>query len=312
MFAPNRLITVKEQWLLLGIVVALVAGSVSMYLYGKGGDASGEETVLAPKNPDASIPLRTTEPRAAVVSPVLGELRGNVAAPVRDTPKPAPEIPPVSQVQGAEAIPLPVKPHSFDRIASGESGSAPQTIGVAVMGAVNHPGLYITPPTYRVADLIGLAGGATPAADLSEIMLTATLIDETTLTVPERAVQHVAGNGVSIRRPSNVVLNPAQYVKRVSRLEQETPRASVPAASTSGATNTVSPQAKIPAGETLINVNQATSEQLQQLPGIGPVLASAIIAEREREPFASLDDLLRVSGIGEKRLSAIRPLVTAP
>ena len=221
MFAPNRLITVKEQWLLLGIVVALVAGSVSMYLYGKGGDASGEETVLAPKNPDASIPLRTTEPRAAVVSPVLGELRGNVAAPVRDTPKPAPEIPPVSQVQGAEAIPLPVKPHSFDRIASGESGSAPQTIGVAVMGAVNHPGLYMTPPTYRVADLIGLAGGATPAADLSEIMLTATLIDETTLTVPERAVQHVAGNGVSIRRPSNVVLNPAQYVKRVSRLDRK-------------------------------------------------------------------------------------------
>ena len=311
MFAPNRLITVKEQWLLLGIVMAIVAGSITMYLYGHGGDASNEETVLVSRNPTAPVSLKSPEPNRDV-APVRGKPAGGAPAPVSQPPRPGPESPPMPQVESTGEIPLPVEVRSPYQVSSGETGSAPQTIGVAVMGAVSHPGLYMTPSTYRVADLIGLAGGATPAADLSEIMLTAALIDETTLTVPERAVQHIGGQGVSVRRPSNVVLNPAQYVKRVFPLEQETPRAPVQAGNTPGTMNIAVSPVKMSAGETLINVNQATSEQLQQLPGIGPVLASAIIAEREREPFSSVDDLLRVSGIGDKRLSAIRALVTAP
>jgi competence protein ComEA len=63
--------------------------------------------------------------------------------------------------------------------------------------------------------------------------------------------------------------------------------------------------------EALINVNTATAEQLDTLPGIGPVLATAIIDHRERNgPFAAVDDLLDVSGIGEVRLADIRDLVT--
>ena len=63
--------------------------------------------------------------------------------------------------------------------------------------------------------------------------------------------------------------------------------------------------------EDLINLNTATAAELDRLPGIGPVLASRIMAEREKKPFASVDDLRRVSGIGPKKLDAIRPLVTA-
>jgi competence protein ComEA len=63
--------------------------------------------------------------------------------------------------------------------------------------------------------------------------------------------------------------------------------------------------------EALINLNSATAEQLETLPGIGEVLASAIVEHRERNgPFASVDDLLEVSGIGEVRLADIRDLVT--
>lgn len=60
-----------------------------------------------------------------------------------------------------------------------------------------------------------------------------------------------------------------------------------------------------------IDVNTATAAQLETLPGIGPSTAAAIIAYRDLHgPFASVDDLAEVSGIGDSKLAAIRGLVT--
>jgi competence protein ComEA len=66
---------------------------------------------------------------------------------------------------------------------------------------------------------------------------------------------------------------------------------------------------KIQSGEAPINVNTATADELQRLPGIGPVTAQAIVAARGRAPFQSLHDLDRVKGIGPKTLEKIRPFV---
>ena len=60
-----------------------------------------------------------------------------------------------------------------------------------------------------------------------------------------------------------------------------------------------------------IDVNTATAAQLDELPGIGPSLAAAIIAFRaEHGPFAALDALEQVPGIGPSKLSRLRPHAT--
>lgn len=67
--------------------------------------------------------------------------------------------------------------------------------------------------------------------------------------------------------------------------------------------------ATAPAGP--LNLNTATIEQLDALPGIGPATAKAIIAERDRRGrFRAVDDLLDVRGIGPAKLDALRDLVT--
>ncbi|GAB4304523.1 MAG: hypothetical protein Kow0097_01500 [Candidatus Bipolaricaulota bacterium] len=60
-----------------------------------------------------------------------------------------------------------------------------------------------------------------------------------------------------------------------------------------------------------INLNRASAEELQKLPGVGPVLAARIVAFREEHgPFRSVDDLTLVSGIGPKTLDGFRDQVT--
>ena len=58
----------------------------------------------------------------------------------------------------------------------------------------------------------------------------------------------------------------------------------------------------------LVNINAADADALMELPGVGEATARAIIESREQlGPFTSVDDLLRVNGIGEKKLERIRP-----
>jgi len=150
---------------------------------------------------------------------------------------------------------------------------------VDVVGAVHHAGVVSLPPSARVIDAVNAAGGALPNADLDRINLAAHLVDGMRIAVPRRGV------------------------------------ASDPAGPTSdpgGAGGTGGPAAGgAPTPSTPLDLNAATEAQLEALPGIGPSLAQAIVAEREREGgFHTVDDLRRVRGIGDVRFAQLRPLVT--
>ena len=67
---------------------------------------------------------------------------------------------------------------------------------------------------------------------------------------------------------------------------------------------------KLPPPSKPIDLNTASSEQLQRLPGVGPVTAQRILDYRKKSgPFQAVEDLLAVKGISTKRLEKIRPYV---
>ncbi|MDQ1468080.1 MAG: competence protein ComEA [Actinomycetota bacterium] len=150
---------------------------------------------------------------------------------------------------------------------------------VDVVGAVRQPGVVSLPGTARVVDAVTAAGGALPNADLDRINLAAHLVDGMRIAVPRRGVAS---------DPAGPSADPGG------------------AAAAGGAATGEAPTPAAP-----LDLNTATQAQLEELPGIGPTLAQAIIQEREREGgFHSVDDLRRVSGIGDARFARLRPLVT--
>lgn len=75
-----------------------------------------------------------------------------------------------------------------------------------------------------------------------------------------------------------------------------------PRAASTASTTTASAATIVP-----FDINTATLEQLDSLPGIGPSKAAAILEARERRPFRRLQDLLRVPGIGRSTLARLAP-----
>ena len=162
--------------------------------------------------------------------------------------------------------------------------SEPLRIAVHVVGAVQQPGVYHLAAGSRGDDAVRLAGGATSQADLKRVNLAAVLVDGQQLWIP-RAGERIPQNTLPITLP---IISPS-------------------AVSGAGAPSNAVPSNGVPA---LVDINQATVADLDRLPGIGPSTARAIVDHRTRNgPFASVDDLLAVRGIGPAKLAELRALV---
>lgn len=155
-----------------------------------------------------------------------------------------------------------------------------QPVVVSVVGLVTKPGLVTLAPGARIADAVSAAGGALDGADMIGLNLARHLADG------EQVV-------VGITTPAG---QPSALGSSVSGGPPQTPGR--PGSPTSGA----------PAAP--IDLNTATVDQLDALPGVGPVTAAAIVAWRDANgKFSSVDQLGEVDGIGTARLEKLRALV---
>jgi competence protein ComEA len=151
-----------------------------------------------------------------------------------------------------------------------ETALATTAVVIDVVGAVRRPGLYRLEQGSRIADAVSRAGGATPKADLALINLAAPLADGEQVVVPKRGT-------AAFGAPTT-------------------------AAGSSGAGGA-------PSGGP-VHLGTATLEQLDSLPGIGPVTAQKILDYRQKHgAFTSVDALDAVPGIGPARLDQLKDLV---
>jgi competence protein ComEA len=148
----------------------------------------------------------------------------------------------------------------------------PPPLRIYVTGAVAHPDVYQLPAGCIVKEAIQAAGGPTGEADLVHINLAQELHDQQQLYVPR--------TGEAAAPPPVIGAEPAQ-------------------SSAGGAAG----------GK--INLNTATAEELDTLPGIGPSFAQRIIEYRETNgAFKSIEDIVLVRGIGEATLAELKDLIT--
>jgi competence protein ComEA len=143
-------------------------------------------------------------------------------------------------------------------------------VTVHVAGRVRRPGMVRLAAGSRVQDAIRAAGGAAAGADLDAVNLARKLVDGEQVRVPARGE----------------------------------PAAALPA----GVAGPGGAGAEIPAAP--LDLNTATAEQLDALPGVGEVTAGPIVAYRSAHPFTAVEELLEVPGIGQRRFEQLKDLVT--
>lgn len=147
----------------------------------------------------------------------------------------------------------------------------PVPLVVQVSGAVLRPGVYALPQGSRVRDAIDAAGGLLAEANTEKVNLADLLNDGQKLVIP--GASDVSGEG-------------SEFVPADEEL-----------------TDTQFP-------DYLIDINHATAEELETLPGIGPTLAMRIVQYRdEHGPFQTIEDIMNVSGIGPTTFDLIKDYI---
>ena len=153
-------------------------------------------------------------------------------------------------------------------------------IVVHITGAVQKKGILVLQEGARIADAIDSAGGSTEAADLDEVNLAYVLQDGQKIYIPSKEDKAKLENKAYITSESgnNVIIQTVSTEKN--------------------------------GGSGKVNINTATQNELENLPGIGPSIASRIIEYRDQNgKFSKVEDLQNVKGIGDAKFNNIKEYV---
>ena len=162
-------------------------------------------------------------------------------------------------------------------VTSSSSTTVSKTVTCDISGAVKHQGVYTLKNGARLQELIEAAGGTTARAQLKAINRATLLKDQDKIHIPYKGgkVENVATAGLADNSQN------------------------------SGSTSSSSPSNQ--GDGTKINLNTANVAELQKLTGIGQKKAEQIIAYREQNgSFKKIEDLMQVSGIGEKTFASLK------
>jgi len=155
-------------------------------------------------------------------------------------------------------------------------------IVVYISGAVNKPGILRVPAGSRVVDVVNSAGGFAPGADADKVNLAKAVKDGMHVNVPMAAVPAMKNTGASSHTSTR-----------------------------SNQTNTNANVRNSANSNDIVNINFASKDELDKLPGIGPSLAERIIEYRqENGNFGELIELKKVPGIGEAKFNQIKDKIT--
>lgn len=161
------------------------------------------------------------------------------------------------------------------------SSAANETWYVDIKGAVKIPQVVPVTPGMRVHDVVEMAGGVTGEADQSQVNLAQLVTDQMVIYVPKM--------GEEVSPSTEALVADSQVTESDVSVRSGDPN------SDGG----------------LVNINTADATMLQTLSGIGEKRAADIINYRETNGlFETIDDLDQVSGIGEKTMEKLRPLIT--
>jgi competence protein ComEA len=200
---------------------------------------------------------------------------------LRDRPPPvvSAKLPPVQTVSSDSAVSRSASP------AADPGANAGGPVVVSVVGLVHNPGLATLAPGARIADALNAAGGVLNGADTIGLNMARQVVD---------GEQVVVGIAPPSGQPTVLGSSVGAGAGRSGIGGESAPAVGSP---------------KPAAGER-VNLNTATVDQLDALPGVGPVTAAAIVAWRDAHgKFDSVDQLGEVDGIGPARLEKLRALV---
>ena len=169
-----------------------------------------------------------------------------------------------------------------DEKQSFEEKDLQNTIYVDVSGAVREPNVYELEDGSRVYNAIAMAGGFLEDADYSNINLAQILKDQDKITVSTKKQLKNDPNIQAITNGNSKAITNAVYASSME-----------------------------PASGGLININTASSDELQNISGIGPSTAEKIINYRtENGKFNTIEEIMNVSGIGEKTFAKFKSKIT--